>query len=92
MTPVIISNDMIARMPDGITMDSSHIATLQLPGLSKQDMQIHFFPQIKTPLLISLGLLCYDVCTITIYKQDMSVPKNGQEIIKGTRNKQTEMW
>ena len=92
MTPVIISNDMIARMPDGITMESSHIAKLQLPGLNKQDMQIHFFPQIKTALLISLGLLCDDVSTITLDKQDMSVQNNRQEIIKGTRKKQTEMW
>ena len=52
MAPVIMSNKMKSRLPDGITMESSHIMTLQLPGLSKQVRQIHIFPKIKTPPLI----------------------------------------
>ena len=46
----------------------------------------------KTVLLISLEVLCEDGFTVTIDKQDMSVQKNGQEIIRVTRNKQTRMW
>ena len=34
--PVIMSNKMIERLPDGSTMDSSHISAIHLPGLSKQ--------------------------------------------------------
>ena len=45
----------------------------------------------KAPL-ISVGILCDDVCIITLDKQDMPVQKNGKEIIKGTRNKKTGMW
>ena len=36
MASVIISNEMTAILPDGSTMESSHITTIQLPGLSKQ--------------------------------------------------------
>ena len=36
MAPIIISNYMTTRLIDGSTMESSHIVTLQLPGLSKQ--------------------------------------------------------
>ena len=36
IAPVIISNEIISRLPDGITMESSPIGTLQLPGISKQ--------------------------------------------------------
>ena len=43
MAPVIMENDMKERLPDGSTMDSTHIATLQLPGLSKRAIQIHIF-------------------------------------------------
>ena len=68
-------------------MESSHIATVQFSGLSKKARQIHIFPKMKTAPLISLVVLFYDGCTITLDKQDMSVQKNGQEIIKGTRNK-----
>ena len=39
-----------------------------------------------------MGVLCDDGCTITLYKQEISIQKNGEEIIKGTRNKKTGMW
>ena len=41
MASVIISNYIKSRLIDGSTMESSHISTLQIPGLSKQAMQIH---------------------------------------------------
>ena len=92
MAPVIIANDVIARLIYESAMDSSHITTLQILGISKQANKIHIFPKIKTSLLISLGLLCGDGCTITLDKKDMAVQKNVQEIIKGTRNKQSSIW
>ena len=52
MAPVIMSNEMTARLPDGSTMESSHIATLQIPGIIKKARQIHIFPKIKTDPLI----------------------------------------
>ena len=52
MAPVIISNYMTARLPYGNTIQSSHIVTLQIPGISKQARQIHIFPKIKTTPLI----------------------------------------
>ena len=73
-------------------MESSHIATLQLPGLIKQARQIHIIPKIKTAQLISLGVLCDDLCNIILDNQDMLVQKNGQEGIKDIRNKQTGIW
>ena len=60
---------MKARLPDGSTMESTHIATLQLPGLSKQAKQIQIFPKMKTSPLISLGVLFDDGCTITLEKK-----------------------
>ena len=60
MAPVIMSNEMKSILPDGITIEYSHITTLQVPGLSKQVSQIHNFQQMKTAPLISLGFLCYD--------------------------------
>ena len=46
----------------------------------------------KADTLISLGLLCDDGCTISLDNQYRKVQKNGQEIMKGTRNKKTGMW
>ena len=83
---------MSARLTYGRTMKSSHIATLHLTGLIKQGRQIQISQKMKTSPLISLGVLCDDRCTITLDKQEMLVQENGQEIIKGTRNKQNGIW
>ena len=69
MAPVIISNDITARLEDGSTMELSHIETLQIPGIIKQARQIHILPRIKTAPLISLVVLCDYGCTITLDKQ-----------------------
>ena len=44
MAPVMMENYMKERLPDGSTMDYTHIATLQLLGIRKQAIQIHIFP------------------------------------------------
>ena len=82
---------MKARLPDGSTMESTHIPTIQIPGISNQARHIHILPKIQTAPLISLGVLC-DGCTITLDKQEMCIQNNGEEIIKGTINKKTGMW
>ena len=56
MAPLIMKNYMKARLTEGSTMESTHIAILQLPGLSRQMRQIHIFQKIQTPQLISLGV------------------------------------
>ena len=77
MASVVMENDTKERLTDGRTMDSTHIATLHIPGLSKQARQIHIIPKIQTAPLISLGVLCDDGCNITSDKQEMSIRKNG---------------
>ena len=64
---VIMNNEMKSRLPDGRTMESTHIATLRLPGLSRLAIQIHILSKVQTALLISLVVLCDDGCTITLY-------------------------
>ena len=59
---------MTERLPDGSTIDSSHITTLQLPGLSKKARQIHIYHKMKTAQLILEGLLFDDGYNITLEK------------------------
>ena len=40
-TPVIMSNNMTSRLPDGRTTESLHVATLQIPGLTKKYRKMH---------------------------------------------------
>ena len=83
---------MTLRLLYGITVDSSHITTQQLPGISKQARHVHNYPRNKTAPLILLRVMFDDGFTITTDKQYMSVQNNGQDIIKGTRNKKYGMW
>ena len=69
MAPINMENNMKARLPYEITMEYTHIATLQLPGLIKQARQIHIFPKMQTAPLISLGFLCDGGYTITLDKK-----------------------
>ena len=92
MAPVMIDNDIKSRLPDESTMESTHIATLQLQDLLKQERHIHILPKIQTAPLISFGILCDDGCTITLDKKEISTQQNGKEIINGTRNKKTGIW
>ena len=87
MTPVVTENDINARLPDGRTMESTHIETLQLTGLSKQGRNIHILPKMQTFPLRSLGVLCDDGRTITLDKQKTSIKKNGEKILKGNIKK-----
>ena len=89
---VIMLNKISSRIPDGSTRESSHIATLQISVLSKQARQVHIFPKMNTAPLISLGVLFDYGRTITLEKKEMAVQNNGQEIIKGTRNKKNGTW
>ena len=73
-------------------MGSSHITTLQLSGLSKHESKIHILTKIKQASIISLGVLFDYGHTITLEKKEMAVQNNGQEIIKGTRNKKNGTW
>ena len=43
MASVTINHEMKARLSDGSTMDSTHIATLQLLGLRRLARQIQIF-------------------------------------------------
>ena len=52
MDPVIMYNYVKARLPDGSTMESTHIETLQIPGISKQARQILILPKLQTAQLI----------------------------------------
>ena len=76
---------------DSITMNFSHIATLQIPVLNKQDRHIHISQEIRTAALISFGILCDYGCTIKLDTQEMPVQNNGQQIIKSTSKNQTGM-
>ena len=41
VAPILMDNEIKAKLPDGSTMESTHRVTFQLPGLSSLARQIH---------------------------------------------------
>ena len=57
MEPVKCEHTMEEKLPDGITTESTHVATLLITGLSKESRKINILPETKASPLISLGVL-----------------------------------
>ena len=81
---------MTTRPPDGITMESAHVATLQLTVLTIKAIQIHILSKMRTSQLILLGVPYHNICTIALDQQNMTAQKNGQKILKFTGNKKND--
>ena len=65
VAPVTCTHTTEEKLPDGKTMESTHVATLPIPGMSKKAKIIQIYPTMKTAPLICLEVLCYDGCTNT---------------------------
>jgi hypothetical protein len=63
-----------------------------LHHLSKAARKAHIFKDLHSALLISLGQLCDNDCTITLNKQSLQVIKNNKVIMQGTRNVTDGLW
>ena len=75
MPIVIMSKELILWLIDGSTMESSHVVTLQIPGITPKAIKIHISPKTRIAALIFLGVLFDDVCTITL---ELFQPQMGQ--------------
>ena len=60
--------------------------------LSLQAQRVTSLPEIKGSLLISLGQLCDDNCTIVIDNIKMLAIKEDELILRGHRNYLDELW
>ena len=91
MAPEKFKHTMSERQKNGITMESTHMETLPLAGLSMEARKIHIFTEMKKDPLISLGVLCDDGRTIMIEKRTMEVKNNKQKTEEVTGATHTEM-
>ena len=57
MAPVIMSKHITARLPDITTMESSHVATIHIPGLTRKSRKNHITPKFRAYTPISLGVI-----------------------------------
>ena len=77
-------------LPNGNTMKSHESTTLNLP-LPPKATTTNIVPGINTNLT-SLGQLCDAGCTATFDHKSVTIEHNGNTIIKGQHNQQSQLW
>jgi hypothetical protein len=86
-------NPLTVRLPNGATMDSTHIASLDIPELNKDASIAYIFPGMANHSLLSVGKNCNEGYSITFWIDAFTI-YNSQEvqILKGARDLDTGLW
>jgi hypothetical protein len=86
-------NTLRGRLQNGDTMDSTCVASLDIPELSRASSIAHDLPGMVNKYLLSVGQLCnegyyftFRINAVTIYSSA------GKSILKGKRDSNTGLW
>jgi hypothetical protein len=80
------------NMPNGMTIQSSHTCNLFLTDLPHQAQQAHILPRLVHNSLISVGQLCDNECSVTFTHNQVTVSRNGKEVMYGSRDPKSRLW
>jgi hypothetical protein len=86
-------NPLTLRLPNGATMESTHISSLDIPELNKTASMAHIFLGMANHSLISVRQLCNECYSIP-FRIDAVAIYNSQEvqILEGARDLDTVLW
>jgi hypothetical protein len=79
-------------MPNGTIIQSSHTCNPLLTDLPPQAQQAHILPGLVHNSLISLGQLCDNECSVTFTQDQVTVSKNGRNLMHGSRDPKSRLW
>jgi hypothetical protein len=80
------------NMPNGTTIQSSHTCNLLLRGLLPQARQAHNLPGLVYNSLISVGQLCDNGCSVNFTHDQVTVTKNKECVMRGSRDPKSRLW
>jgi hypothetical protein len=80
------------NMPNGATTQSSHTCNLLLTDLPHQARQAHIMPELVHNSPISVGQLCDSECSVTFTHDQVTVSRNGKEVMYGSRDLKSRLW
>jgi hypothetical protein len=83
---------IIARLPNGKRLQSTHTCTLDLPSLPKSARAAHIIPCLASHSLLSAVTLCNAGCTVNFTKIDCTITYRGRTIIFGHKCTRTGLW
>eukprot|EP00978_Attheya_sp_CCMP212_P006284 scaffold14236_cov54-Attheya_sp.AAC.6 len=94
--PVIISSPanpgIQVQLPDGSSIESSHKANLNIPGLPAAASESHIFPSLTSGSLLSIGQLCDHNCDVHFNKKNVLIQHENALILKGDRQPLNGLW
>ncbi len=86
------SHGIIVTLPDGSRIRSTHTALLDMPALPPAACVAHLFPGLVGSLL-SIGVLCDHGCQALYDAACVTITRNGEVVLSGTRSAATHnLW
>jgi hypothetical protein len=83
---------LIACLPNGDKVQSTHTCTLNLPDLPAGAQAAHVIHSLASHLLLSVVTMCNAGCTVTFTKINCTISYHGQTIICGKKCTCTGLW
>jgi hypothetical protein len=80
------------NITNGTTIQSSHTCNLLLTDLPQQARQDHILPGLVHNSLISVGQLCDKECSVTFTQDQVTVSRNGKNVMYGSRDPKSCLW
>ncbi len=86
------SKPIIARIPNGKRVHSTHMCTLDIPALPASVQHAHIIPSLASHSHISVVTLCNAGCNVVFTKIGCTIMNRGKVIICGTKCTRTGLW
>jgi hypothetical protein len=74
------------NMPNGMSIQSSHMSDLLLSDLPSHARKAHILPGLLHTSLLSVGKLCNSGCNVTFTKENVEVTKDEKCVMLGSRD------
>jgi hypothetical protein len=83
---------LAVRLPNGVTITSTHTATLNMPSLPQAARQANILPGLAQHSLLSVGQMCDSGCSVTFTASNVTVTNGNSAILTGQRDKESSLW
>jgi hypothetical protein len=84
---------LTVRLTNGATMESSHTADLDIPGLNTAASKAHVFPGMAHHSLLSVGQLCDEGYIVTFQQKTVTICNSDHsKLLSGPRDVTTGLW
>ena len=83
---------IIARLPNGERVTSTHTCTLDIPALPAAARLAHIIPNLASHSLISVVTLCNAGCDITFGKIGCTISYRGRTVLCANKCTRTGLW